>query len=346
MDYKTTAGQIKQGHIAPLYVCYGSEKYLIQEFRRYLIEHAVAAQERDAAVTVYDMRETTLDEILDDAGTLPFLAERKLIIAEEAYFLTASPPSTKLVHQPERLLAYLQSPAEFTTLLFIVPAEKLDERKKLVKQLKAADTLLAFEELKGQQLQRWLQAEAKKQGVTLAADATERLIAFAGGSLQQLQSELGKLVMYKGKGNVVEQRDVELMVARSAEQSVFLMIEEAIRLRLDRALAILAELLRLREEPVKITMLLARQFRMMLQVKMLNEQGIDSRQAASRIGQHPYAVKLAGEQAAKYSSSALAAALNDLSELDYQMKTGKIDKVIGLERFILKLATRLERARF
>ncbi len=131
---------------------------------------------------------------------------------------------------------------------------------------------------------------------------------------------------------------IDQLVARSTEQNVFILIEDIVNVRLERAFVILEELLKQREEPIKIAALIARQFRIMLQVKELSKQGYSQQQMASQIGLHPFAVKVAEGQARKYDIEKLSRIMSQLADLDFQMKTGKIDKVLGLELFLLRLA--------
>ncbi|MNJ75768.1 DNA polymerase III subunit delta [compost metagenome] len=75
----------------------------------------------------------------------------------------------------------------------------------------------------------------------------------------------------------------------------------------------------------------------MLQVKELGRQSYSQQQMASQLGLHPYAVKIAGDQARRFDTAKLREVLSELAQLDYKMKSGGIDKVLGLELFLLKL---------
>lgn len=336
MDYRTAAKEIAKGDTRPIYVCYGPERFMLQEFIQYITDKLIDPNEREFAISRYDLSETSLDAVLEDAGTFPFMAEKKLVIAKNAVFLTGAKDNSKLEHNTDKLLEYLKTPAEFTVLLLLVDAEKLDERKKMVKSLK--ESSIAFPALSAEELLTWVKRQAERAAFSFAEGAADQFVLYAGGNLQNLSAELEKLSLYVGKGGVVSGDIVDALVTRSTEQNVFILIEDIVRLRLQRAFTILHELIKQKEEPVKLTLLIARQFRIILQVKEMSKQGYSQQQLAGQLGLHPYAVKIAAEQGAKFKDEQLIRILSELAELDYKMKSGKIDKVLGLELFLLQLA--------
>jgi DNA polymerase-3 subunit delta len=337
MDYKTAAKGITQGKALPIYVCYGTEKYLQHEFINHVIDKLVEPEQRPFAVSRYDLSETSLDTVLDDAETMPFLADKKIVIAKNALFFTGAKESTKVEHRIERLLDYMKSPVDYAVIIFVIESDKLDERKKIVKALKDNQSAIPFLPLSVEELTRWLIRRAEKWGVTFADGAVEKFILYTGAQLQLLTAELEKLSLFVGSNGCITGELIGQLVVRSAEQNVFILMDEIVKLRLDNALSILHDLLKQREEPIKIVLLIARQFRIMLQIKELEHQGYSQQQIAGQIGAHPYAVKLASEQGRSYSLAKLSDMLSRLGELDYRMKTGKVDKALGLELFILEI---------
>ncbi|WP_248926768.1 DNA polymerase III subunit delta [Paenibacillus hamazuiensis] len=338
MDYKTAVKELGKRKINPIYVCYGSEGYFSDDLIRRLTDALIEPDQRPFAVTKYDLAETPLDTVLEDAETLPFMVPQKLVIASNALFLTGAKESGKVEHRTERLLEYIKSPVDYSVLIFTVTADKLDERKKLVKSLKDSGYLVACGTPSAEELSQWVAARAEKLGFRFDRGALERFVLYVGTSLQTLAQELEKCALFIGQGGVLTEDHVEQLVTRTTEQNVFILIEDIVQLKLDRAFTMLHELIKMKEEPIKILMLIARQFRIMYQVKDLTQQGYSQQQIASQIGVHPYAVKIAAGQAAKYDVRQLARILGDLADLDYRMKSGRVDKVMGLELFMMTLA--------
>lgn len=337
MDAKAAAKDIRQGKISPLYVLYGSEKFRMNEFAAFLEDHLIAKEDRDFAVIPFDLSETPVQAVVEEAETVPFMVERKLLLVRDNSLFTAGKDNAKIEHRVELLSDYMQAPADFSVIVFLVNNDKLDERKKIVKAVKAAGTVLAFNPLGAEELLRWVEKGFKDRGCAVAPGTAEALVASAGTGLQGLSAEMDKLSLFAGAGGTVDAAAVESLVHRGTEQNVFTLVEDIANLRLDKALGTLYELLKQREEPIKIAALIARQFRIILQVKDLSALSYSQAQIASQIGVHPYAVKLAGEQARKFDSRRLRQILSGLADLDYQMKTGAIDKVLGLEMFMLRL---------
>lgn len=337
MDAKAAAKAVKQGEVSSVYLLYGSEKYQMNEFAALLERQLLSKEDRDFALIHMDLSETPIQAVVEEAETVPFMVPRKLIFVRDASLFTAGKENGKVEHRIEALLDYMENPAEYSVLVFMVNQEKLDERKKVVKAVKKAGTALAFLPLGGEDLLKWVEQQASKQNCAFARGAAEALIRNAGTSLQTLAGEVDKLCLFAGSGGTVDESTVDELVARSTEQSVFALVEDIANLRLDKALYIFYELLKQREEPIKIAALITRQFRIILQVKILSRQSYSQQQIASQLGLHPYAVKIAGEQAKKFETAKLENILNYLGDLDYKMKSGGVDKVLGLELFLLRL---------
>src|SRR5690606_33339082 len=108
--------------------------------------------------------------------------------------------STKVEHNLDRLIEYLKSPVDYTIIVFTVDADKLDERKKVVKALKERDAALPFLSLTPEELQQWVTQQARRSGFTFSDEAAEQIILYTGGHLQALSAEIEKISLYIGQG--------------------------------------------------------------------------------------------------------------------------------------------------
>jgi DNA polymerase-3 subunit delta len=101
------------------------------------------------------------------------------------------------------------------------------------------------------------------------------------------------------------------------------------------------DLLKNREEPIRLLFMITRQIRMMLQTKVQTGRGYTLQQVAQQLGVHPYAAKIANEQSSRYTARQLESLLAELAELDYKIKTGQIGDRAALEMFLLTLPTKM-----
>src|SRR5690606_8732229 len=134
-------------------------------------------------------------------------------------------------------------PFESTVLVFLVHSEKLDERRKVVKALKEADALLAFQELDGTELVRWVLRRVSGQGRTIAEPAAERLIHRMGSNLQTLSQETDKLCLHVGPGGSIEVDHIDKLTVPTLEEDVFALIDACMATRIDRAIGLYRQLL-------------------------------------------------------------------------------------------------------
>jgi DNA polymerase-3 subunit delta len=329
--------QLKQGIAAPLYVLYGSQKYMIEEWLQEISKAVLDTDSADFNLERFDMNEVPVEKAIESAETLPFLGAKRLVMIQDAHFFSGVRSGSKVEHQLPILEQYLSSPAEHAVVVFICYQDKLDERKKLVKLLKDKATLLPCSPLKEDQLLRWLTELGNQLEVTIEADAQQLIIQFVGNHLQLLSMEMKKLAQYVGKGGTITQDTVLELIAKTVEQDVFTLVDHVVNFRFEQAFSVLRELLVRNEEPIKILFLLARQFRLILRAKELERKGYTPNQMVQHLGVHPFVAKLVVKQGKRYSQEQLVRILERLAEADFEMKTGRKDKALILELFLLSL---------
>ncbi|SOC36350.1 DNA polymerase III subunit delta [Ureibacillus acetophenoni] len=326
---------IKNGNIAPVYCLVGEESYFIDETLNRL-KKALASTE-DAEIMSFDLEESPVDFVIDEADTFPFFSEKKLIIAKNASFLKATEKGKeKIDHDLGRLENWLKNPSDFAVTVFIAPYEKLDERKKITKQIKQNSVMLIAEPLKENDLNVWVLSAVKSYGKTINNDAIDKLVEMVGVNMLQLQKEIEKLALYLGDDQVINVNLVEDLVAKTLEHDAFKMLNAYLAHNNAEAIQIYHDLLRQKEEPIMLVGLLSSNIRTMNNVFYLQRKGYHPTQIAKQLKVHPYRVKLMLEQKSRPSEERLLKALNKLSEIDLMLKSVSGNRERYLEMFLLK----------
>ncbi|MCD4838553.1 DNA polymerase III subunit delta [Neobacillus sedimentimangrovi] len=329
--------KIKQNHIAPIYLLYGTEAFLINETKQILLNQILNEEEKEFNLAVYDLEETPVEAVVEDAETYPFLGERKVIILHNPVFLTAEKSKEKVEHNLSRLEAYIKEPAPYSVMVLSAPYEKLDERKKITKELKRNAEIIEAKKLNEKELKSFIHNRVKINGMEIDEAAIEHLMALVGTNLFMISSEIEKLTLYAAESGRIDINLVDKLVARSLEQNIFTLIDKVVNRKLDEALRIYYDLLKQNEEPIKILALLAGQFRLIYQVKDLSRRGYGQQQIAGILKTHPFRVKLALGQASKFTDEELSSLINQLAEADFQMKSGSMNKSLLIEMLLFKL---------
>lgn len=328
---------IKKGKIEPVYCIYGKELYLIQETVSLLKKAVVEEGTKDFNFSVFDLEEESIEYAIEDAETFPFMGDKRLVIAKNPSFLSTEKKKDKIDHPLDRLETYIKTPAPYTVFILYAPYEKLDERKKVTKLLKKEASMVEAKELSGSDLTEFTLNLVAAENKTMQPEAAQELLMLTSGNLSAIAQEVKKLCTYKINQEDITVDDVNTLVARNLEQNIFELINKIVSKKRTEALQIFYDLIKQKEEPIKMLALIMNQFRLIHHVKYFQKQGYGQKQIASNIKIHPFRVKLALDQARLFSEHELTEISKTLAEMDYEMKSGKRDKQLILELFLLNV---------
>ncbi|WP_328159045.1 DNA polymerase III subunit delta [Cytobacillus praedii] len=321
-----------------VYILFGLEAYLLEQKKNEIIRNTLPLEEIEFAVSVHDAREASIQEAIDDCQTLSLVGGKRVVIVKDCYFLTTEESKEKVQHDLDQLYSYLESPNEDTTFILNIPYEKLDGRKKIVKNIKKLANVYEAKPLKGSKLFDWVYDRSRKENISMSTDAINLLMNYIGSNLFQLEQEIVKMALYIGKGHELGVADVEQLVSRTLEQDIFKLINSIMNKEIDQAFEILDDMFKQGEDSIKIINLIARQFRIIFQLKVLRKQGVSNGLMASKLKLHPFVVSSALGMCEQYDLDQLLNILSNLSNLDFKMKTGQIPKELSLETFLTQIA--------
>ncbi|MCL4440818.1 MAG: DNA polymerase III subunit delta [Firmicutes bacterium] len=348
MDHAALEKSLERQVISPVYLFHGEETYIRD---RYLdrLKALVPEEVRDFNTDIVDGRETGLESILNMATTLPFMAEKRIVIVKNAAGFKARRKSQKengeaqgdQEEQEDKetpsnapLIKYLESPPDTTCLIFC--ADSIDKKLKVYKLIEKNGQVVEFSPLKGRELNEWIDRRARKLGKIIEPSGMAGLITAVGGSLQQLNTELEKLACYSPTEKITA-ADVEFMVSKTAELSIFELVDAAAARNYQKAIKMAREMVFLGEPVIKILFMVARQFRLILQVKGMQEMGYTDRQVAGEMRVHPFVAQKCIKQARNFTMAELKSALEKILSTDADIKGGRQEAMLALELLIIGL---------
>ncbi len=313
-----------------IYLLYGKELLLIEK----KIEEIIKKEHlSEYSINKYDLENDSLNSIIEDATTISMFGDKKGIVVANSYIFTGTTKKSSIEQNTDLLLSYLDHFNPDTILIFFILSEKLDERKKITKSIKKVGSVIEIGRNQN------LNAIIKEMfgDYEIKSNAIQLLVDRVGDNLQILKQECDKIKTYKNKEKTVTENDILNLTTKNIDADIFKLIENIVLKRKQIALEAYQEMIKRNEEPIKILILLANQFRIMYQAKELSKKGYTANDIASTLEVHPYRLKLALEKSKDFSSSILLHYLEELADLDSNIKSGIVEKDLALELFILKI---------
>ena len=264
-----------------LYLFYGLETFLIEnEIKKVLAHHKID----EINISHYDLNETLINDIIDDASTISLFSENKAIIINDSYIFTGT-TKNNIEQNIELLEQYLKNYNPNTVMIFVANSDKLDERKKIVKLIKEIGTIKKIE--KSNNLEKIVKEMFDNYNINFSD--INLLIDRVGKDLGLLNQEITKIKTFKDKDLNVTTEDIINLTNKNIDTDIFQFIDYIINKNKAKALEIYYELLKINEEPIKIIVMIANQIRIMYQTKELYKRGYTEKDIASNLDIHPIA---------------------------------------------------------
>ena len=226
---------------------------------------------------------------------------------------------------------------DYLCLIFV--ENEVDKRNRMYKAVKAAGRIGEFVQQDEKTLMRWAAGLLKKEGKMITQRDMELLLTMTGVDMGNLRMELEKIISYTGDRDVVTGEDIQQVCTTQTQNKIFDMVRAVTEKNQKRALDLYYDLLTLKEPPMRILFLLAKQFRQLLLVKEYAKEGIPQPVMASRLGVPSFVVKNIAVCAKSYRISELRQAVTDFVDAEEAVKTGRLQDVLSVELLIVKYSS-------
>ena len=321
---KTIDEDIKTGQYKKVYLLYGEEKYLIRQYRDKLVK-ALSTEGDTMNFSSFSGDDLNQGAVIDLAETLPFFAERRLILIEDSgLFKQAAGP----------LAEYVGTAPETTYFIFV--EQEVDKKTKMYKEVKKAGSVVEFPRQKDALLSRWIEGRIRKNGKNITRPAYELFVKKTGNDMENIDKELEKLLCYTMDREYIDVADVEAITTEQTENKIFDMIDAVAQHQQRRALDLHYDLLALKEPPMRIMYLISSQFQRLMVVKSMTNQGFGNKDTASKAGCPEWTVRKYQSQCRAFSMEQLKRAIRDGVEYETAVKTGHMNDQMAVELFIVR----------
>ncbi len=320
---QTINNHIKQNTFKPVYLIYGSEDYLKKQYKGKL-KTAVLGGSDDMNYSYFEGKDADPVKITDAVNTLPFFNDKRIVIVE----------NSGLFKSANTLADHLKEMPESTVLVFV--EKEIDKRNKLYKAVKDIGYITEMNGVDESSLKKWVAAKLKADDRKVTGATLDHFLAKTGGDMELISSELEKLVCYTMGRDVITAEDVDEVVVTQVSSQIFLMIDAIASKKQQTALQLYYDLIALKERPTSILYLITRHFNILLQVKELYALRTDNATIAKRVGIPPFAVNKYIAQGRNFKRKVLLEAVATATDIEEQIKTGRLNENMGVEMLIVK----------
>lgn len=319
------------------YILLGNESYFLKKKKKEIINEWIGefdemcVEEIDASTKHFNVQ-----QIIDEASTMPFFSEYKILIISNPLFLGSQ---VSIDEKDAQLLTnYVSKSNPSTILIFYLEDIKVDSRKKVVKELRKNCREFECNKLNEGEFYSFVSAELKNKKISITKDATSELCARLDNSIELFFHELEKLELYSDNITI---NQIELLVSRPLESKAYEIVNAVVSGDHKKATQCWYDFETTKIDPNMLLTLIGKQFEMMYQVYVLDKKGYSEQSIARELNMHPYPVKLAKQSLRKTSLSSLKLLIDECAKLDQDFKMGKVDRKIGFEVFLLKTTGRM-----
>ncbi len=319
---------IKNRNFKRVYLFFGDENYLKKKYADDIKKAVIPAGSETMNLDVFQEKKIEWLKISAACETVPFMNDFRLIIVKDSELFVQGNKENS-----EKLAEYVKNIPDSLVLIFL--EDKVDKRGKLYKSVSANGTSVECKVPSEKEMMTWVGKIAEEKGLKIKSGVISYFIRNINTGMEAAFAEIEKLSAYIGKG-VVSEKDIDDICIKSLEVRIFNMVDAIGNKKTQTALDIYNNMILMKESPLMILAMIARQFRLILQSKYLSEKGVYKADIAKKINQREFVVAQCLAQSKNFKKKVLLQALEDCLECDINIKTGKINDKLGVEMIIIK----------
>lgn len=307
-------------------IIYGKNDFLVENKLKELINQT---EVDEINTNRYDLLETSSEDVIEDLRTISFFSDKKIIIIDNF---------DDLLSKNQSIIAdwidYLKKPNP-DVFLFIILKDLINEDILIGKTLLQYGYLVEVKDMTNEMFPSYITNYLKEKKFDIEKKACEELLVRTEYNLNLIMQELEKLMLYKYDDKKIDLNAVQTLVSKNLEENIYELTNSILSNNNNKTIEIYYDLLAKSEDPLRIMNNVATKIRQLIHTKILLEKRYNQDEIKDHFNIKSGAAYYLIKDANAVSFELLESILDKLSKLDFDIKTGKIDKKIGLELFIL-----------
>ena len=326
-----------------IYVLHGDDDFTMGERVASMKGEVGLPDLGDVNVTELDGRSVALAELVGISSTVPFLAEKRLVIVTGLLSRFESGRRGRQRAQPRTglgewagLADRLEALPPTTDLVFV--DGPIASSNPLLRALSKIGKAERFARPNQRQVGRWITDRARQSGISIEPRAAAALAEYIGNDLRVIVSELEKLSLYRS-GETVRHEDVAELVSYARDANIFAAVDAILEGRSGAAIRMVQRLLQGGASPAYLLIMLARQVRLLILAKELKAEGVPGNELGPRLGLSGYPLRKTLDQENAFTSSRLIETHRRLLEADLRLKSTGADGGLIMDILVAQLSS-------
>lgn len=323
---------IRSNQFERVYLLYGEERYLVQMYKGQLKKAIIGDDTMN--FNQYTGKGLSIQEVTDTIMTLPFFADRRLVLLEDTGLFKSS---------DEQWSALVKNIPDSCHVLFV--EQEVDKRSRMYKAVKECGYTAEMTHPSIQQRTQWVLKGFGHYGLKITQSALDSFLDKTGDDMENIRNEMDKLAAYcMGKEGITKE-DVDFVCTEQTENRIFEMTQAVAEGKTQYALDLYYDLLALKEPSMRILFLIARQMNQLLCVKEMEASRQNKDQIAAALKVRPFVVNKLLGQARQFTIDQLTGCVESCVSLEEAVKKGNMNEKIAVEMVLLSISRRIEKGK-
>lgn len=316
--------EIEQQAFKRIYLLFGKEHYLLKENRERLLKALGVTDRKDMNFTLLSEKEFNVPTLISDSDTLPFFADRRVILVEESGYFKGNKK------EKDRLVKYIPDIPETTVIVFV--ESEVDKRDKLYKAVTKNGTAEEFVIGDQNEMLRWIGGRLSADGIQMRRDAWNEFYLRCGSSMDLMDAEYQKLSAYCWEKKQIEKSDVEAICANASETKIFALSDAISERNAARVFDVYHDMLRQNEKAPGILALIQRQLMQLYDLKIMDKDGVSFADKKKNLGiSYDFIIRKLETYQKRFKEDELRRLLRKAADYEEDFKSGRIEDSIAVE---------------